>query len=393
MKTTALICEFNPFHYGHAYILSEIRRTSDFVLAIMSGNYVQRAQAAVFDKYARAHAAVDAGADLVIELPFPWCSASAEYFASAGVALANAMGADTLAFGAAHADGSLYQRIAGILADAEKDAVSFVTAQDYDRSAGAAVLREQYLRRLMPDLPRDIMRTPNDILAVEYCKAIVKSGAPLTPHPIPRISGNAGVPLPGASALRERLEAEGVSGIADAVPEAAYRVFSDEYDAGRCAQPDALQEYEFLHFRMYADRTLQPVADASFGVYERLSRAAALSASGWEMFQRAATKKYTNARFRRAALFALLDVHADVLRQSPAYSLLLAAGERGRRFLADRRRSADFPIVTKPADSALLPCTAAAQYAVLLRADRLYTLCLRTRMPSGYYLTRRPCIS
>ena len=119
MSITAIICEMNPLHLGHAYILQEIKKTSDCVIAILSGNFVQRAECALLDKYARAEAVIRAGADLVVELPFPWCSGGAEYFAAAGVALAHRLGADTLAFGVTADRGDLYDRIADVLLSPE----------------------------------------------------------------------------------------------------------------------------------------------------------------------------------------------------------------------------------------------------------------------------------
>ena len=95
-KICAVICEFNPLHEGHKFILAEAKRRADAVVCIMSGNFVQRGGSAVRDKYERAKDAASAGADLVVELPFPWCSAPAEFFARAGVTIASALGADTL---------------------------------------------------------------------------------------------------------------------------------------------------------------------------------------------------------------------------------------------------------------------------------------------------------
>ncbi|MGM9664511.1 MAG: nucleotidyltransferase family protein, partial [Eubacteriales bacterium] len=84
MKISAIICEYNPFHFGHAYHISEIKKNSDAVIAVMSGSFTQRGIPAVVSKYERAHMALEGGADLVLELPFPYCASSAEYFARAG---------------------------------------------------------------------------------------------------------------------------------------------------------------------------------------------------------------------------------------------------------------------------------------------------------------------
>ena len=98
-RISGIICEFNPLHEGHKFIISEAKKISDAVVCIMSGNFVQRGECAVFDKYTRARCAMDAGADLVVALPFPWCAAPAEVFARAGVTIASSLGVTDLVFG------------------------------------------------------------------------------------------------------------------------------------------------------------------------------------------------------------------------------------------------------------------------------------------------------
>ena len=386
-RTAALICECNPFHNGHAYIFSEIRKHADTVVAIQSGNFVQRGEAAVFDKYARARAVLAAGADLVLELPFPWCSASAEYFATAGVLLAASVGAEALFFGAADGDVSRYRNAARILAAADDSALP------YDSSLPAAAAREQLLREICGERMASVLRTPNDILAVEYCKAILALGVSLVPFPVPRVSEWNGLPLSGATLLRTRLHSEGIAALHDAVPGEVEQIFREESSHGRIASLTALAEMEFLHLRRIRCVSYSQTAESGGGVLDRLVAAAASSRSAEETFSRAATKKYTNARFRRAALFSLSDVLPELLRAAPAYSVLLAANARGCRLLAGMRRRPSLPILTKPADFSALSPDASAQYGFLRRADELYTLCLRERLPAGDYLRRTPFIS
>jgi predicted nucleotidyltransferase len=105
MKTTAVICEYNPFHRGHEYQINAIKNSGSYVVCIMSGGFVQRGGPALFDKFVRAEAAVRMGADLVVELPFPYCSSAAEFFAKGGVALADSLGLiDELCFGSESGD-------------------------------------------------------------------------------------------------------------------------------------------------------------------------------------------------------------------------------------------------------------------------------------------------
>ena len=168
MKTSAVICEFNPLHHGHLHILSEMRRDSDCVIAIMSGNFVQRSTPAVLDKYMRAQMAISAGADLVVELPFPWCAASAEYFAKAGAAIAENLLAQTLAFGVGTSDPSRLFQAAEVFLDPGFQEEIRLQNTESDISRGIASVREICLKSKYGDKFSEILRTPNDILAIEY---------------------------------------------------------------------------------------------------------------------------------------------------------------------------------------------------------------------------------
>lgn len=113
MKISAVICEYNPFHPGHAYHISEVKKNSDAVIAVMSGSFTQRGIPAVISKYERAREAIAGGADLVLELPFPYCAASAEYFARAGVDIAERAGVVLeLSFGSESGDAEALMKIA-----------------------------------------------------------------------------------------------------------------------------------------------------------------------------------------------------------------------------------------------------------------------------------------
>ena len=218
MRCIAVISEFNPFHNGHGHLFDEIRRRTEdecVLCCVMSGNFTQRGDCALFAKSERAAMAADEGADLVVELPFPWSMASAEFFARAGVAIAAAMGADTLAFGAETPDDTLFDRIGKILAD---DAFTLkltgLLRAPKSRGIPYAILRQQLLMQLLPDITSDFFRSPNNILGLEYSRAIHSRKDPIALMSIPRAGGSYHGPLTqhayfaGASAIRAQL-AEG----------------------------------------------------------------------------------------------------------------------------------------------------------------------------------------
>ena len=387
MSTTAIICEMNPLHLGHAYILQEIKKTSDCVIAIMSGNFVQRAECALLDKYARAEAVIRAGADLVVELPFPWCSGGAEYFAAAGVALAHRLGADTLAFGVTADRGDLYARVADVLLSPEF-AREWQEERQRHPARGAAQSRQICLQKYFSEDLSGLLESPNDILAIEYVKSIRQGKYPLRIQPIKRLSGEEDPRFLGATSIRERL-ADGES-VADHLPEHSAVILERERASGRIADADRLRDILFCHLRRRCDGPA--FAEGGGGVLERLVGCAETTSNGLEMFRASATKKYTNARLRRAALFDIMAVGEDALRALPAYTLLLGATEAGRAYLSRSKKKFPIPVLTKPSDERKLDGVASAQYACAKEADRLYTLCQRSVAPADAYLRRTPYI-
>ncbi len=386
MRAAAIICECNPYHFGHRHVFGEARRFADCVIAVMSGNFVQRAEAAVFDKYARAEAVLRCGADLVFELPFPWSSASAEYFAGAGVSLADSLGADTLVFGAAQADITPYRRIADILLS-EEFRRQFAAASS--GNSGAAAVRQKCLAQYIGEENAEIMQVPNDILAIEYCKAVRVKNLSLQMIPVRRISAEEMPAFRGASKIRELLEDGSFADVQRFMPPEAADIFHRAWESGKYAPGQPLAQILFQHLRLCEKKP--ETADGTDGVIERLMRCAAESSDAQEMFARAATKKYTNTRFRRAALFHLLGIRQLELREIPQFTHLLAASAVGCAYLAQIRKSAGVQILTKPSAVPTEECIR-RQYEKLCEADRLYTMCTAKTAPAGTFLRISPII-
>lgn len=368
---SAMICELNPLHNGHLHVIGQMKKDEpDAVcLLVMSGNLTQRAGSALFDKYARARAAVESGADLVVELPFPYCSAGAENFARAGVQIAESLGAGRLYFGSECGDIEALGKIARVSAEAEYAAVfSALTAAD--PSLGAAAAKDAALARLIPDhIPG---KRPNDTLAAEYLRfATVPCVA------VKRIE------TPSASDIR-KMSREEASAF---VPKATVSMMERERRSDAAALRRLLWEY----LRLNRGDT-DGVAECGGGLGERLLRLSRRATSGEEFFSLAATKKYTNSRILRAALFAALGVRAKDISSDVRFTVLLAASERGRRALALRRGSGDLPVITKPADIGAVSGDAAFRRASELsaRADELYTLTIDPALPADEYLRRSP---
>ena len=375
-QNTAIICETNPFHRGHKYLFDTVRaENSGIITAVMSGNFVQRGYPAVLDKYTRARILLENGADLVVELPYPWCAAGGESFAAGGIAIAASLGADRLAFGSETGNGDMLHACAGWLDSAEYRE-RMLAAEKADPETGAAALHDRLTKEAGFTL------APNDKLAVWYLRQIRAQKSNITPVPLKRTPHTETVI--SASKIREKLLAG--EDITPFIPEET----ADTYRHAVFTEPSRFAHLAWIYFRLFAPET--PGNGEKSGLYRRMLKTAGNCSDGETFFREAATKKYTDARVRRTALFAMTSVPEPDTLGLPAYTVLLAAGEKGRSYLKERRKSADFPIVTKPADQEKLHEEAQKQYAWLERADNLYTLCMHPAEKADYFLRKHPVI-
>lgn len=382
MKIAAVICEYNPFHRGHALQYCQIRERcgeDTAIIALMSGNFVQRGEAAIFDKYARAAMAVENGADLVLELPFPYSTSSAERFATAGVHILDALGCvDHLAFGCECAEPEALFELAGQLS-----APAFLDAcrqADEHTSLGCAQKTEWVFRQVYGDsLLLPLLREPNNLLGVSYLCALLRKKSRIEPLPLPRIGAayhdtDADADLPSASALR-RLLLSGHDGIRQALyklPPASAAICEREIGAGRLATSRKLEEYILTFYRLIGRETLRCCDSLAGGLSDRIQRVAWENADHTGFFNALRTKKYTDAYLRRALLYGLFDVRSEELLSAPQYTQLLGTSEVGQALLSRTRRTRKIAVLTKPADYRHLPPEASRQAERTFRADSLF---------------------
>ncbi len=384
--TCGIICEYNPMHRGHEYMIGELRRAGvGTVVCLMSGSFVQRGDTAVTDKYDRAAAAVRSGADLVLELPFPWSCASAAYFAAAGVHILSALGIGNIAFGSESAELSRL-RAAADAADADEG-----YAPDASQGSAAA-----YFARIEGALGDGERLPPNDILGVEYIRAARRLGTATEFIVIKRAGAgfhdtDASAALPSATAMRAAiLRGELPEGLTEASAESLRAAIA----AGRApATLGALGTAALWRFRS-GGAELGRYAECGGGVSGRLARAAAESGNLADMFTAAATKKYTSARLRRAVIFALAGVLKANLDAMPSYTTVLASDARGRSFLAAARKKAGITVLTRPSAALRIAGAAARrQTELLLASEGLYSLALPVPRPAGSFMRQTPlCI-
>ena len=403
MKTIGIVSEYNPFHQGHAWHVEESRRqaaygkmgdtdyaseilrsagticdtdTDTAVVAVMSGDFVQRGEAAVFSKYARAEAACRSGVDLVIELPLPWALASAEGFARGAVSLLASLGAAYLSFGSESA-GKLTElkELAGLLldplfVDEVRDCLKKNPAQSF--ASARQICAERRLQRAAPELQQ-----PNNILALEYLKAIRELNLSMTPLAVMRrgaLHDQAGESdFPSASELRNRVR--GGREISTFVPGAADAVFRRESAAGRIAADLERQDLLMLsRLRFLKEEDFLTLPDASDGLGKRLYRAVRRESSYDAVIHAAATRRYPLARVRRLCCCAALGIKENDRSLLPPFARILAFNEKGRALLRNAAERAEVPTLTKPAQVSGLGTAAREIFECDANAHDFYTL-------------------
>ena len=377
MDFIGVVCEYNPFHNGHAYHLRESARLTDDqgVVCVMSGDFVQRGEAALYAKYARAEAAVRGGADVVFELPLPWSLASAEGFARGAVGLLAAIGATTLSFGTESEDLGILDTLARRLI--EPQTVELIRAKMADEpELSFAAARQRVLEELCGEGAR-ALETPNNILAVEYLKTIYTENLSLKPLGVRRLGsahdGAGEGNTRSASEIRSLL-LRGES--ADRFMGAAARsVLERDTAQGRGIPSRAANETAILsRLRMLRREDFLALPDASGGLGERLFRAAGEEPTLDAVFAAVKNKRLAMSRVRRACYCAALGITSNAADGIPPYARLLATNARGREMLAELRETSEIPIVTKPASVRELGERSETIFSLGAAAHDLYVL-------------------
>lgn len=346
MQTIGIICEYNPLHLGHKKQIDQIRKAypGSAIVCLMSGNYVQRGHPAIFDKTVRAKAAILSGADLVLELPITAALSSAEGFASAGVKILSLV-CDRLCFGAETADKDSLWAIAEALLT-----VAFSTAlkEELEKGVSFPAARQKALARL--GVNADLVTQPNNILAIEYCKAILYQGSSMEILPICR-QGDYHDSLPdrdnpSATSLRNLIFAE--ESWQEYVPEAAKVSFGQ---ANRhCLQ---FGEQAILsRLRTMTDDEFEALPYGSEGLWRKLMHASRKYATLEEILENVKSKRYTRTRLDRMVLCAFLGITKEVLSAPTPYVRALAFNDTGREVLKQFRLVGDFPNIGEPREEA-----------------------------------------
>lgn len=388
LKTSVIICELNPLHLGHRALFYEAKQVSDGLVCILSGNFVQRGEAAIIDKWARCRLALENGADLVLELPLPWACARAERFAAGGVHLAAALGnAEHLVFGSEIPDIQRLQEAAEALLSLE---FAERLAALPDCGETFAKRRETVLSDMLGPEVLPLLRSPNAILGIEYCKALLRENASITPLAFPRQGAGhdrkaRSEQFHSAGELRALLLAG--KDLAGLVPESTASLLRTLTARGKAPADLAHLERSVLCKLRSIDRQgFAALPDVSEGLENRLYNASRKAGSLAEFYTLAKSKRYTHARLRRLVLYAFLGVNGQ-LPAFPPYLRVLGMNETGSAIL--RAASPALPVVSRPADVKKLAAEGQRAFELEARADDLYALACPVPQPCGRDYTEK----
>lgn len=355
MKIGGIVAEYNPFHNGHKYQLQKSIEMGELThtVAVMSSNYVQRGEAAIVSKWARAEMAVKNGVDLVIELPTLWSTSYAQRFAVGTVSLLDALGCvDILSFGSEI--GNIDELITcknAINSEEVKERLK----ENLDLGLGFATARAEALRSVCGNRFFDILEGANNTLGIEYLNALDTLGSDIVPMTVRR-KGAAHDSImrsdnfASASEIR-RMIRENDKEWEIYVPQSVADIYNREASEEKAPCLNEKLEFSILCcMRQLSAEDIGLSPDVSEGIEYRIHDAALKARTLDELYSLAKTKRYSHARIRRIVLHAFMGFVKDDYKGNPPYIHVLAMNDNGKEILKEAKEKAKLPIVTKASD-------------------------------------------
>lgn len=377
MRLCGIICEYNPFHIGHFYHIEETKKKTncDGIIAVMSGNFVQRGEGAIFEKTIRAKSAVLSGADIVFELSPLYAVQSAELFSKSAVKILSSIPeVKYLSFGAETDDEKALSLIARHLSEESpefKDAVkaSLKTGISFPRA------RQEALSKILPDINTEILSSPNNILGIEYLKSIHTLGADITPCIIKRkgASHDSKEEADGffsASHLRELIGEAGTSSLFGKVPEEAFALFENApvFDF------QGFSKAVLSNIINIPTHELSEIQGVTEGLENRIKKEAQKAKTLEELSSCVKSKRYTLSSIRRILLSSYLGIKKGEGEKLPSYIKILDFSPRGQEILSTIKKTSNLPIIKNMNGLKKESPAIKEEYERETRLDRIYNL-------------------
>lgn len=346
-EVLGVVAEYNPFHNGHLYHLEKTKEKTGakFVVCVMSGNFVQRGNTSIVDKWTKAEMALAGGVDLVIELPAVYSVSSAESFAQGAIKILENLGiVDTISFGTETDDFAALNNIATILTEEPKE-FSNMLKEELKQGVSYPKAREQALIKYLNDDVRykNILNNPNNILGVEYLKALKQLKSKISPVAIKRekvyYNDNTIVDdFASATAIRNMVMNKEFAGLIKVVPRVTYETLLKEYEVGNVVYD--IQRYEkeiFYTLRRMSLSEIAELPDVSEGLENTIKNAANFCNNIKDFVNMVKTKRYTQTRIQRILVFALLGItkkDVQMAKKVVPYARVLGFNEKGKMLLS-----------------------------------------------------------
>lgn len=347
-KTVGIIAEYNPFHNGHLYHLQKAKEeaNADYCIAVISGNFTQRGDTSIVNKWAKAYMAICGGADLVIELPTIYSVSSAENFANGAIKILDSLKiVDSFAFGAEANDIATLNNIANVLYEEPRGYTSILN-HELQKGISYPTARENALMMYLNDIKRyaNILSSPNNILAIEYLKALKVQKSNLKPIMIKRqkvyynenhIIDN----FASATGIRELLRKKEYSKLKKVVPKSTYQILGQQNQKGELIPGLEKYEKEIIYtLRKMPASEIADLPDVSEGLENAIKNAANNYNNLTDLINSIKSKRYTQTRIQRILIYALLGINKKMMNTSKKvtpYVRVLGFNQNGRKLLSE----------------------------------------------------------
>ena len=354
-KILAIIAEYNPFHNGHLYHLQKSKKDikPDYSICVMSGNFCERGDTSIIDKWSKTEAALKCGFDMVIELPVLYSISSAENFAEGALKILDAFDNVTLSFGSECGDLNILNNIANVLYDEPKE---YQTILSHELSKGLSYpkARENALLLYLNDIKKyaNVLSNPNNILGIEYLKAIKKLKSKVKPHTVKRIDAGYNSlkvkdRLASATAIRNLLKEN--KNVKKLMPTPAYNILLDNIEQGKTIKDISVFEKEIIYtLRKMSLKEISNLQDVTEGLENAIKQAANNCNNLEDLINSIKSKRYTRSRIQRILLYSLLNITKKDIQDSykiKPYIRVLGVSNRGKLLLS-QLNNPKYPAIT-----------------------------------------------
>ena len=387
MKICATIAEYNPLHLGHIKHINYIKNTlgAEKLIVVMSGNFCQRGEPAILSKFTRAKEAIIAGADMVIELPTVFANGNAETFALGAVNLIDSLNVcEGLCFGVESGSKTDYQRLAKILAT-ETPEFKKLLKSNLEQGFSLAKAKSLTVSALYGNENEQFLSLPNNILALEYAKALVKRNSKIEIFPMIREGNHNDKTLKkgitSASSIREQIKSGDKRKIKSCLPKYVYRDIT--------TYPFGFEKLIMTKILTEKEESLKLLPDCTEGLENRIKALSKDNLTVEELVAKATTKRYTSSRIRRILISNLLGITESLRNEclsKPLYAKVLAVNSESKELISTLSNKSSIPILTRKSDAVLLKKTAKKCFEIDCLAQDLYNLATDKKENENYML-------